>query len=158
MLDAGMLEQLKGVFARLENSVTLEVGSSSHADQRTLDTLVDQLASISEKIRIERAESASTEPRLRIPSQRGRGSIEFRGVPGGHEFTSLVLAILNTDGKGKLPDSGIQHRIQALKGPVHVKTFMSLTCENCPDVVQALNLMAALHADFRHEVIDGAVA
>ena len=158
MLDAGMLEQLKGVFARLENPVTLEVSTSSHADQSTLDTLVDQLASITEKVRVTRVTDASTEPRLKIRSQRGRGSIVFRGVPGGHEFTSLVLAILNTDGKGKLPDSGIQHRIQALRGPIHVKTFMSLTCENCPDVVQALNLMASLHADFEHEVIDGGVA
>jgi alkyl hydroperoxide reductase subunit F len=84
--------------------------------------------------------------------------VVFRGVPGGHEFTSLVLAILNADGKGRLPDAGIQARIRALRGPVRLRTFVSLECTNCPDVVQALNLMALLHGDFQHEMWDGALA
>ena len=79
-------------------------------------------------------------------------------VPNGHEFTSLLLAILNSDGKGKnLPDEIITQRIQALKGPIHVTTYMSLTCTNCPDVVQALNAMATLHPDFVSETVDGAI-
>jgi alkyl hydroperoxide reductase subunit F len=88
----------------------------------------------------------------------GAGGIAFRGVPGGHEFSSFVLAILNRDGKGKLPDAGIAARIRALQGPVRLRTYVSLSCENCPEVVQALNVMASLHPDFRHETVDGAVA
>jgi alkyl hydroperoxide reductase subunit F len=78
-------------------------------------------------------------------------------VPGGHEFTSLVLAILNADGKGKLPDEMILERVKRLKGPIHLRTFISLTCENCPEVVQALNLMALHHPNFSHTMIDGGI-
>jgi alkyl hydroperoxide reductase subunit F len=81
--------------------------------------------------------------------------VSFRGVPGGHEFSSLVLAILNADGKGRLPDAGLMARIRALKGPVRLRTIVSLECTNCPDVVQALNLMALVHPDFQHEMWDG---
>lgn len=81
--------------------------------------------------------------------------IRFRAVPGGHEFSSLVLAILNADQKGKLPDPDITERIRALRGPIEVRTYVSLSCTNCPDVVQALNVMALLHGDLEHETIDG---
>lgn len=65
---------------------------------------------------------------------------------------------MNCDGKGKMPDAGLAARIKNLKGPIRIKTYISLTCENCPDVVQALNQMALLHSDFQHETIDGAYA
>ena len=68
--------------------------------------------------------------------------IKFRGIPGGHEFTSLLLAVLNADGKGKnLPDEAIRRRIRALQGDISLQTYVSLTCTNCPDVVQALNII-----------------
>src|SRR5690606_34652037 len=63
-----------------------------------------------------------------------------------------------TDGKGKQPDAGVIRRIQSLKGPIRLRTYMSLSCENCPEVVQALNLMAIHHPDFEHETVDGAYA
>jgi alkyl hydroperoxide reductase subunit F len=104
--------------------------------------------------------SATDAPYLEV---RGEGlsessRIAFRGVPGGHEFSSLVLSILNGDGKGKLPDAGLVERIRSLQGPVRVRTYVSLSCENCPEVVQAFNVMAGIHSDFHHETIDGAVA
>lgn len=75
--------------------------------------------------------------------------IKFRGVPNGHEFTSLLLAILNSDGKGKnFPDESICNRVKALNGSIHLTTYVSLTCTNCPDVVQALNAMM----DFKSSV------
>ena len=84
--------------------------------------------------------------------------VKFRGIPNGHEFTSLLLAVLNADGKGKnLPDEAISRRIQALKGPISLQTYVSLTCTNCPDVVQALNIMALLNGQVTHEMIDGAL-
>jgi alkyl hydroperoxide reductase subunit F len=84
--------------------------------------------------------------------------IRFRGIPNGHEFTSLLLAILNADGKGKnIPDEAICRRIQSLKGDIHLTTYVSLTCTNCPDVVQTLNLMALLNPHIRHEMTDGAI-
>ena len=171
MLDLEVIEQLKGVFSKLEQPVTLRVRQSAHADQEQLRELLTDLARASDKIRIIESESesesdeASPAPLLEITTDaqgEARGgkpaAVAFRGVPGGHEFSSLVLAILNADGKGKLPDAGITSRIRGLKGPVRVRTYVSLSCENCPEVVQSLNLMALLHDDFRHETIDGAVA
>ena len=81
--------------------------------------------------------------------------IQFRGIPGGHEFTTLILAVLNADGKGKWPDAGVQARISALNGPIHLTSYVSTSCVNCPDVVQALNLMALIHPDFHHEIVEG---
>ena len=84
--------------------------------------------------------------------------ITFRAVPGGHEFTSLLMAVLNADGKGKnFPDEFITRRIKALQGPISLTTYLSLTCTNCPDVVQALNMMVLLNGQIRHEAVDGSI-
>ena len=84
--------------------------------------------------------------------------ISFRGIPNGHEFTSLLLAVLNADGKGKnLPDEAISKRIANLKGDIKLQTYVSLTCTNCPEVVQALNIMALKNSRVNSEMIDGAL-
>jgi alkyl hydroperoxide reductase subunit F len=158
MLDSGLLEQLSTVFAALENPVILKMNRSNHANQHELKEMLTELASTSTKIMIEEIATETTAPRFEIHRQEGPTGISFRGVPGGHEFSSLVLSILYTDGKGKQPDSGIIQRIKNLKGPIQLTTYMSLTCENCPEVVQALNLMATHHPDFTNETVDGGVA
>lgn len=158
MLDASIKEQLKSVFAKLTGNVTLRVANSGHADQGELLAMLADLAETSDKIRVENTDKASEAPSFEVVGSDGKAGVAFRGIPGGHEFSSLVLAILNCDGKGKLPDRGILERIRALKGPIRLRTYVSLSCENCPDVVQALNLMAIFHPDFHHETIDGAVA
>ena len=84
--------------------------------------------------------------------------ITFRGIPNGHEFTSLLLAVLNADGKGKnLPDEGITRRIHNLKGNIRLQTYVSLSCTNCPDIVQTLNIFALLNPNIHHEMVDGAL-
>jgi alkyl hydroperoxide reductase subunit F len=158
MLDTPMIEQLREVFGRLDGPVTLRVYRSEHMAQPELDEMLNGLAAASPLIRVNRSDEPASAPVLDLVSPDGRSPIRFRGVPGGHEFTSLVLAILNSNGKGKIPDDGVLARIRAIRGPVRVKTFMSLSCENCPEVVQSLNLMATLHPDFEHETVDGAVA
>ena len=85
--------------------------------------------------------------------------IAFRGIPNGHEFTSLLLALLNADGQGRnLPDDRLRRRIASLQGDIRLTTYVSLTCTNCPDVVQALNVIALLNPNVSHEMVDGAVA
>jgi len=158
MLDQDMIEQLKGVFSKLEDPITLRVHPSTHDAQGELDQMLSAVASTSPMIRVERAEQTSAIPCFEILHEAIPTGIRFRAVPGGHEFTSLILAILHADKKGRQPDQGIISRIQNLKGPVRVRTYMSLSCENCPEVVQALNLMASHHDDFEHETIDGALA
>ena len=115
--------------------------------------MMRDVASTSDKIEIE--ERPISDLRFRIEKNGCALPIEFKGIPGGHEFTTLILAILNADGKGKLPDEGIQQRIKALKGPVRLTSYVSTSCVNCPDVVQALNLMALIHDDFKHEMVEG---
>lgn len=154
MLDQDLIEQLKSAFASLENEIVLEIDQSNHENQEELNSLLNGLASASSKIQVRTSQTRSNIPSFRLVSH-GQTKISFRGIPGGHEFTSLVLAVLNSDGKGKLPDAGIASRIQRLKGPIRLSTYVSLTCENCPDVVQALNQMAILHKDFTHEMVDG---
>lgn len=157
MLDPQMIEQLKSVFSNLENKISLIYKNSSHADQSVLLELLTSVASTSEKIELKSTDNTTADipPQFKIYKNDIETGISFKGIPNGHEFTSLILAILNTDGKGKLPDAGLIQRIKNLKGPVRIRTYISLTCENCPDVVQALNLMSLIHEDFKHEMVDG---
>lgn len=158
MLDAAIKEQLQSVFGKLENSVEFVHDESAHADQGQLLEFLSDTASASAKLSVRSSGISSPVPRFHLAHRGQKVPISFVGIPTGHEFTSLILAVLNTDGKGKFPDPAILERIKRLKGPIDLRTFISLTCENCPDVVQALNLMALIHSDFRHEMVDGAYA
>lgn len=157
MLDTAILDQLRQVFGDLDASLELVHQPSQHGKQGELLTLLTELASTSDHISVREAGAASAVPRFTILANGEPTGIGFTGVPGGHEFSSLVLAVLHADGKGKRPDPGLVDRIRRLRGPIRLETFVSLSCENCPDVVQALNLMATLHPDFEHETVDGAV-
>jgi alkyl hydroperoxide reductase subunit F len=158
MLDSSLVEQLKGHFASLEADYAFVVAKSAHERQGELLSFLGALAEASPRLTV--VEGGVTSPTVSFELHRNGAptGITFRGIPGGHEFTSLVLAILNADGKGKLPDAGIARRVRALRGPVSVRTYVSLSCTNCPDVVQALNQMALLHGGFTHEMIDGGLS
>lgn len=155
MLDKDLLEQLKSVFEVLDNEVTLVVNNSSHEKQEELLEMLKEVAQTSSKINLKTSSIISDVPEFHIEYDGNENGISFIGIPGGHEFTSLILAILNSDQKGKLPDDGIINRIKRLKGPIKLKTFISLSCENCPEIVQALNLMAIFHENFENQMIDG---
>lgn len=158
MLDDALKDQLRSYFATLESRFTLALWQSEHAKQTELRALLMDVASSSDRIVVE--EVPDTVSALRFDLLRdGRATgIRFEAVPAGHEFSSLVLALLNADGKGKLPDEAVGRRVRALKGPVRLRTYMSLSCTNCPDVVQALNQMALMHDDFQHTIVDGELA
>ncbi|MBI5496092.1 MAG: alkyl hydroperoxide reductase subunit F [Deltaproteobacteria bacterium] len=159
MLDDGIKEQLAEVLGRLEEEVALRVPESAHSEHGELLAMLHDVASTSAKVRVDQITGGGTDaPVVVLHGPASNGAIRFRGVPGGHEFSSLILGILCAGGKGRLPDPGILGRIRALKGPIRLRTYVSLSCENCPDVVQALNLMATVHPDFHHETVDGAVA
>ncbi len=157
-LDATILEQLKTVFSKLEKKVVLKVDRSQHASQSELLAMLNDLAQTSSQIEVQESSTESAVPHFELLYDGHPNGVSFRGIPGGHEFSSLVLAILNSDQKGKLPDEGLIKRMKALKGPIRLRTFISESCENCPEVVQALNLIAILHPEFQHEMINGAVA
>ncbi|MBF0350448.1 MAG: alkyl hydroperoxide reductase subunit F [SAR324 cluster bacterium] len=156
MLENDIIEQLKSVFDKLNGRVELVYARSNHAKQTELIEMLEQVASTSEHIHAVSSSVESKTPFFEIVHENKSSGIKFSGIPGGHEFTSLILSILNVDKKGKLPDDGIVKRIQSLKGPIKLKTYISLSCENCPEVVQSLNIMAIFHQDFTHEMVDGA--
>lgn len=157
MLETALKEQLKSIFSALEANFTFEIyASSQHANRSELLELLQDVASCSEHIDCQVKEGENLE--FTLWKNEEKTGIKFRGIPNGHEFTSLLLAILNLDGKGKnFPDEGVCNRVRALKGPVHLTTYVSLTCTNCPDVVQALNAMTTLNPEITHEMVDGAL-
>ncbi len=153
MLDQATLDQLKEVFADLGSDYRFVTEVVNHPAQAELLEMLNDVASASAKITV--AEQPVEGLKFQIKKDDHFLPITFRGIPGGHEFTTLILALINADGKGKWPDETIQSRIKALKGPIRLTSYVSTSCVNCPDVVQALNQMALLHADFQHEIVEG---
>lgn len=119
--------------------------------------MLDDIAECSTNISV--TENSEQGLRFEILKDGARSGVSFRAIASGHEFNSLILAILNMDGRGKnLPDEFTLKRIKALKGDIRLTTYMSLSCTNCPDVVQSLNIIAALsRGNITHEAVDGAL-
>ncbi|MDR1591844.1 MAG: alkyl hydroperoxide reductase subunit F [Prevotellaceae bacterium] len=157
MLETTIKEQLRGIFADLQAHYTFAVRVKDTHEHRTeLIELLSDVADCSDHINVHTESGDALE--FSILKEGKPTGIFFRGIPSGHEFTSLLLAVLNSDGKGKnLPDAFIAGRIAALKGQIRLVTYVSLTCTNCPDIVQALNVMALLHHDMSHTMVDGAL-
>lgn len=158
MLDADLKAQLKSIFSVLEGSYTLVADvAASHPSRQELTDILKEVADCSPQINFE--EIAGNSFNMYIRKADGTKSpFVFRAVPTGHEFSSLVLGILNFDGKGKnIPDDAFQSKIKALKGEHLLRSFISLTCTNCPEVVQALNLISIINPNIHHEIVDGAL-
>ncbi len=157
MLDQSMKDQITGVFAGLTGSYTFVVSvNETHPNRDELISLLMDVASCSDRIdcRVEPGKDLS----FSLWKDNSPLPVVFRAVPTGHEFTSLLLLVLNADGKGKnLPDEALTDRIKRLKGPVEVKSYISLTCTNCPDVVQSLNVLSLLNLTVHHEIVDGGI-
>ncbi len=159
MLDASLSAQLQQIYSDLPVTVVLRQRPSDHPKQAELTTMLEDLVATAPHRIVHRVEGEpSPIPAFEVAAEGKPARILFTGIPGGHEFSSLVLAVLNTAGQGKKPDEGLQGRIRSLKGPVRIRTFVSLSCHNCPEVVQALNQMALIHPDFVHEMVDGGLA
>ncbi|MDR3094524.1 MAG: alkyl hydroperoxide reductase subunit F [Bacteroidales bacterium] len=154
MLDTSLKEQVRSIFATLKAKYVLNVITPpKHESKEEMIELLGDIASVSEHITYH--VQSGNELAFSILKDDREIGVRFRGIPNGHEFSSFLLAILNADGQGKnIPDEAIIKRVQALK-PVSLKTCVSLTCTNCPDVVQALNLMAILNPGISHEMVDG---
>ena len=150
-LDQELKQQLQQYLELLEGPVALTVRAGADDTSRAMLDLVHELAGMSSQITVEPAQLP------RSPSFRVGDRITFAGVPTGHEFTSLVLALLHTSGRRPRLEDKVIEQIKALRGEYRFETYVSLTCHNCPEVVQALNTMAALNPGIHHAMIDGAV-
>lgn len=159
MLDKSILDQVTNLLGKLHSTFVLKAECSvQHPKADELREFLEEFAGCSPFVSAEVVAATGQQLSFSIICNGKETGITFRGIPGGHEFSSLLLAILNADGFGKnLPDEGTAQRIKSIKGPVRLRTYMSLTCTNCPDVVQALNIVTLLRPDVTHEIIDGAL-
>ena len=159
MLDSSIIQQVTDIFAGLASNYTLSAHISSQREEASqMREFLNDFASTSPRLSLELYDAEGDTLYFDLVKDNQPTGIRFRGIPNGHEFTSLLLAVLNADGKGKnLPDEGIQRRVRKLRGDVNITTYISLTCTNCPDVVQTLNIFALLNPNIRHEMVDGAL-
>ncbi|MDI9261153.1 alkyl hydroperoxide reductase subunit F [Alicyclobacillus sendaiensis] len=156
VLDDEIREQLKQYLELMEGDVVIRVSPGSDDASRDMMELVNELKSMSPKIRVEEAD-LPRRPSFSVNRPGEDTGIVFAGAPLGHEFTSLVLALLQVSGRPPKVDESVVRQIQSLEGTYEFETYVSLSCHNCPDVVQALNLMSVLNPNIRHTMIDGAV-
>ncbi|MDT3765213.1 alkyl hydroperoxide reductase subunit F [Priestia filamentosa] len=154
-LDAEIKSQLNQYLQLLEENILLKVSVGSDDVSKEMLALVDELASMSSKITVEKVELNRT-PSFSINRVGEETGITFAGVPLGHEFTSLVLALLQVSGRAPKIDQSVIDQIKKIDGEYHFESYVSLTCHNCPDVVQALNIMSVLNPNITHTMIDGA--
>lgn len=155
-LDAEIKSQLNQYLQLLEDDLVLKVSTESDQKSEETQALVDELAAMSSKISIEKAKLERT-PSFSVNRAGEESGVTFAGVPLGHEFTSLVLALLQVSGRPPKVDDSIANQIKELDGEYHFETYVSLSCHNCPDVVQALNIMSVLNPNISHTMVDGAV-
>ena len=160
MLDQSILQQVREIFKNLDAHYTFRVIADSNRNEtEEMRQFLNDFASCSDHLTCEFNQTFQDNSLEFTLLKDGKETgITFRGIPNGHEFTSLLLAVLNADGKGKnLPDEMICQRIKSLKGAIRLQTYVSLTCTNCPDIVQALNIMALQNPNLTHEMVDGAL-
>ncbi len=158
MLDATLKQQLKGYLERLVNPIELIATLDDSAKSVELASLLTEIAELSDRISLRRDGDNDRRPSFTINALNTEPSgVHFAGIPLGHEFTSLVLALLQVSGYAPKVSEEVQDQIRALPAGLNFEIYISLSCHNCPDVVQALNLMAVLNPGISNTMIDGAL-
>ena len=162
MLDSNLKTALKGYLERLVQPIEIVTFADDGENSRQMLELVADIASVAPAGRLSvRSGSTAGErlPSFQITLAGLDTGVRFAGLPMGHEFTSLILALLQTSGYPAKVEADLIEQIKALEPAQELvfETYMSLTCHNCPDVVQAINLMAALNPKIRHTTIEGSM-
>lgn len=158
MLDANLKQQLQSYFGNLTHKVEITAYLNESDKSREMLELLQDLAGISNNISLtEQRDSAERSPSFKLNRPDGNIGVQFAGIPMGHEFTSLVLAILQVGGHPPKVSEDTIKQIRDLPGEHHFETYISLSCQNCPEVVQALNLMSIINPNITHVMIDGAL-
>lgn len=139
----------------MENDILLKVSAGDDNVSKDMLALVDELATMSSKITVEKVELERT-PSFSVNRPGEDTGVVFAGIPLGHEFTSLVLALLQVSGRAPKVEQKLIDQIKNIQGEYHFESYISLSCHNCPDVVQALNVMSVLNSGITHTMIDGA--
>ncbi|NGM89004.1 alkyl hydroperoxide reductase subunit F [Parapusillimonas sp. SGNA-6] len=158
MLDANLKNQLKSYMEMVVQPIEIVASLDGSAKSQELRALLQDIEQMSGKITLtERTDADGRKPSFRIQRSGTDVGVTFAGIPMGHEFTSLVLALLQVGGHPIKLDEAVIEQIRNLDGDYRFETYFSLSCQNCPDVVQALNVMSIINPRIQHVAIDGAV-
>ncbi|MBC3301856.1 alkyl hydroperoxide reductase subunit F [Pseudomonas sp. SWRI18] len=157
MLDANLKAQLKSYLERVTQPIEIVASLDDGAKSQEMLALLQDVVSLTTLITLNTDGDDARKPSFSINRPGADISLRFAGIPMGHEFTSLVLALLQVGGHPSKASVEVIEQIRSLKGEFSFETYFSLSCQNCPDVVQALNLMAVLNPNIRHVAIDGAL-
>jgi NADH-dependent peroxiredoxin subunit F len=157
MLDANLKAQLKSYLERVTQPIEIVASLDDGAKSQEMLELLKEISSLSSLITLHDQGTDARKPSFSLNRPGSDISLRFAGIPMGHEFTSLVLALLQVGGHPSKASAEVIEQIRSLKGEFNFETYFSLSCQNCPDVVQALNLMAVLNPNIRHVAIDGAL-
>ncbi|AHL76580.1 alkyl hydroperoxide reductase [Stutzerimonas stutzeri] len=157
MLDSNLKTQLKTYLEKVTQPFEIVASLDDGAKSQEMLSLLEEIASLSDKITLRADGNDDRRPSFALNRIGGNISLRFAGIPMGHEFTSLVLALLQVGGHPSKTAPDIIEQIKNLDVEYNFETYFSLSCQNCPDVVQALNLMAVLNPNIRHVAIDGAL-
>ncbi|MBU0851697.1 MAG: thioredoxin family protein, partial [Gammaproteobacteria bacterium] len=157
MLDSNLKSQLKTYLEKVTQPFEIVASLGDGAKSQEMLSLLEDITSLSDKITLRTDGDDVRRPSFALNRIGGDISLRFAGIPMGHEFTSLVLALLQVGGHPSKTAPDVIEQIKNLDCEYNFETYFSLSCQNCPDVVQALNLMAVLNPNIRHVAIDGAL-
>jgi alkyl hydroperoxide reductase subunit F len=160
MLDANLTAQLKTYLQKITQPIELAASLDDSPKSAELLQLLNEIAALSDDITVVRSDDDTRRPSFairRVGGQDENIEVRFAGIPLGHEFTSLVLALLHVGGHPSNAAQELLDQVRNLPGEYSFETYFSLSCQNCPDVVQALNLMSVLNPRISHVAIDGAL-
>ena len=157
MLDANLKAQLQAYLEKVTQPFEIVASLDGSTKSIELQNLLETIASMSDKITLKTDGDDARKPSFALNRTNGETNVRFAGIPMGHEFTSLVLALLQVGGHPSKLAQEVIEQIANLDGEFNFETYFSLSCQNCPDVVQALNLMAVINPNISHVAIDGAL-
>lgn len=156
MLSNEILNAVKAYTATMKNNVSLVLQTGEHSKRPELKEFLSQLTSVSDKLTlIERDNNLRSPITFHLEVEKQNNGIYFSGIPSGHEFNSLILAILHSSGTEHKLDKTLTSMVSKINEPLHFEIFVSLSCHNCPDVVQSLNQFAIINNNISSEMIDG---
>jgi NADH-dependent peroxiredoxin subunit F len=157
MLNANIKSQLEVYLAKITQAIEITASLDDSEKSQEMRKMLQEIASLSTRITYIEYDDGHRKPSFALNRQGEDTGLRFAGIPMGHEFTSLVLALLHVGGHPSKTSIDIIEQIRQLEGKYEFETYISLSCQNCPDVVQALNLMSVINPNIRHTTIDGAL-
>lgn len=155
MLEANIKAQLKSYLERLQHPIELIASLDDSAKAAEMSAMLVEISELSPLVSIRTDGTDARKPSFAVGRPGEMARVFFAGIPMGHEFTSLVLALLQVGGHPPKVDGAVLAQIPQIKGTFRFETFISLSCHNCPDVVQALNLLSIFNANIQSVMIDG---